>query len=247
MKSTSQLRQEEEQWRNWRYAAQTVGKDENNDDTYLVQRTHDALTVVLIDVATHKTGVTGAEIQSSIAESMRCASPNASPSELIGDTHSVLSHYLAQHNARGVAAIMVLRLLPDGNCLWAHVGDTVLLLWQPVYQSGTSSRLILRNERQRRGNALLQSCGMRRAITPMVEEGCLKLEPGQRLLLASDGVYHDAMTLAAMKSWVDAYSRLSDVLMPSDLVRKIDTEARLTQPQADDRSLIVIERMGELS
>ncbi len=230
----------------WRYSAITRAKADfdglPNDDAWLVHQGPAHLDVVVIDVATHKRRVLGSEIQNAIADTFVAATAHAGPAEIIAAAHFRLTTLLRERDARGVACLLIVRLLADGRCEWAHVGDTVLIRWQ---SAKWWRRSILRplNTRHRRGHGLTQCVGSERKGGPLIEEGCVVATPGERLLLASDGVFHDAITLRAIHQWVDAHHRQRDVLLPRDLAEKIEAEARMTQPDADDTTLIVIERM----
>lgn len=239
----------ENAWLGWRFCAMTSPKSTisddapslQNDDTYLIRCTPDALELWAIDVATRKSGTDGDAIHSVIEQVSRSASTHAAPSEVIAEAHRSLTAYLERRNARGAAALVCVRLGRDGQVLWAHAGDPALIHWRPANIWSSESRMRLLNTRQREGNGLLQCVGMQRAVTPLVEEGAFRLKQNERLFLLTDGVFHDAMQLGKLKRWVDAYDRLGASSLPSDLARKIDTEARMSQPHADDRTLIVVE------
>lgn len=235
-------------WLGWRYAAATHGKDQSpdclpepNDDAWLVRCSPAHLSVAIADVATQKRGITGVEIQTAIIEAFAGSSLNATPAEMISIAHARLAAELARRGARGVSCLMIARLDRDGNCSWAHVGDAVLLLYRPT-TLWRRSRLKMLNTRHRRGHGLTQSVGIASPRGPRIEEGGFKTSTGDQLLLASDGVFHDSMRLPMLKRWLDEHHRQRHLLLPADLVRKIETEARFTQPQPDDSTLVIVER-----
>lgn len=239
----------EDAWLGWRYAAATTAKrndpgigDPFNDDAYLVHHVPDALYLCVVDVATRKSGITGANIQAAIISSFVGASSNASPAEIIAAAHTRLSKDMERRSAKGGACLLIVRAAANGECNWAHVGDGVMLRWKSPRRWFAKSHLELLNTRQRKGQGLLFCVGMRRVPTPLIEEGSFIARPGERLLIASDGIFHDAMETGQLKAWIDAHQRIAPARLTSDLVRKIDVEARLSEPIADDRTLIILER-----
>lgn len=231
----------------WRWAAISRAKEDSrcppgaNDDMWRVRVVSGQLWAAICDVATHKRGISGADIHAIIDTALYGASEYASPTEIIVEAHSLLTAELASRQAAGVACLFLLMLTAQGECRFAHVGDSVALRWQPQ-NWWRRSRLSLVNSRHRRGHGLTQSVGARAPGGPRIEEGVFFARPGERILLATDGVFHDAMTLPRMKSWVDAHERRSDQCLPFDLVRKVEAEARFGQPQADDSTLLLLER-----
>jgi serine/threonine protein phosphatase PrpC len=232
----------------WRYAAISRPKQEHgvepgpNDDHWLTRRGGKShWYAAVIDVATNKVGIDGIDIQSAIQKGFARANANASPAEIVAAAHAAVARELARKRARGVACFMVARLGQNGECLWAHVGDAVILRYQPQTW-WRRSRLRLLNSRHRRGQGLTESVGMTAPRGPRIEEGAFMAAPGERVLLCSDGVHHDEMTLTQIKRWIDAYDRRGDELMASDLAQKIEAEARYTQPHADDTTIVVLER-----
>lgn len=232
-------------WLGWRYAAATHGKDSDcshpNDDAWLVRCAPAHLSIGTLDVATQKRGINGIEIQAAIVEAFAGSSLNASPAEIISAAHARLAAELARRQARGVSCLMIVQLNNDGYCTWAHVGDAALLLYRPI-SLWRRSRLKLLNTRHRLGHGLTQSVGIASPRGPRIEEGGFKTSTGDRLLLATDGVFHDSMRLPMLKRWLDEHHRQRHLLLPADLVRKIETEARFTQPQPDDSTLVIVER-----
>ena len=231
----------------WRYAAITRAKticgerSESNDDLWLIRYGPDHLNVAVIDVASNKRGISGIEVQEILESAFRETSVHASPAEVIALAHAHLAAERARRQAQGVACFMIARLARDGEVLWAHVGDAALCRWRPQTWWRRSG-LGLLNARHRQGQGLTQSVGTRAAAGPRIEEGCFKARPGERLLLASDGVFHDAIGLKVLKRWIDAHHRSRGELLPIDLVRKVESEARFTQLHADDSTLLLVER-----
>lgn len=229
----------------WRYAATTRAKEsqlpEPNDDAWLVRFGQEHLDMALVDVATHKRGITGLQIQEIIGKTFNEMSFHATPSEIIAETHVRLANELSLRQANGVACLLIVRLARNGNCQWAHVGDAVLLRWQAP-NLWRRSKLDLLNTRHRRGQGLTQSVGTQSKNGPCIEEGSFVAGRGDKLLLASDGVFHDAIQLKTIKTWVDTHHQYRELALQSDLVRKVETEARLSQPHPDDSTLILIER-----
>ena len=243
----------EDAWLDWRYAAASTAKSPDsgevvsfNDDASLAHHVTDALYLGVVDVATRKSGITGAEIQAAINSALASASSKASPAEIIGAAHCHLSSELGRRSAQGGACLLIVRATSDGTIQWAHTGDGVVLHWKAPRWWTSASRLELLNTRQRQGHGLVYCVGMRRVPTPLIEEGSLIVRPGDRLLIASDGIFHDAMRLSHLKRWIDAYERNAMAGLTSDLVRKIDVEARLSEPSPDDRTVVVLERSRPL-
>ncbi len=236
----------------WRWAGLSCAKraDEDsqplNDDTWLVRHDHARLDLALVDVATQKRGITGQQLQTTIATAFTEAGTHDSPAEILAAAHHRLLDQLSAAEARGAACLMVVRLAADGSCLWAHAGDAVLIHWQaPSKWRGSRVRLL--NNRHRQGHGLTHGVGIQRPSGVQFEEGMLALDNGDRLLMMSDGVYHDAMTPETIQHWVDAHEQVIDTRLPADLVRKIEAEARFSQPRPDDSTLVVIERRQVVS
>lgn len=236
----------------WRWAGLSCAKraDEDsqpvNDDTWLVRHDHARLDLALVDVATQKRGITGQQMQATIATAFAGAGTHDSPAEILAAAHHRLLDQLSAAEARGAACLMVVRLAADGSCLWAHAGDAVLIHWQ-ARSKWRGSRVRLLNNRHRQGHGLTHGVGIQRPSGVQFEEGMLTLDNGDRLLMMSDGVYHDAMTPETIQHWVDAHEQVIDSRLPADLVRKIEAEARFSQPRADDSTLVVIERRQVVS
>lgn len=236
-------------WLGWRYAATTRAKgyldvtSEPNDDAWRIRRAPEHLSIAVIDVATHKRGISGAEIQAALTQAFDTASSNAMPAEMISMAHASLAAELRIRGAKGVACLLIVRLERDGHCHWANVGDAALLLYRPanLWRRG---KLKLLNTRHRRGHGLTQCVGTAATGGPRVEEGGFPMACGDRLLLASDGILHDAMRLSSLRRWLDAHHRQRNLLLPADLARKIEAEARFSQPTLDDTALVAVERMA---
>ena len=233
--------------RGWRWAGLSCPKSlgdgtvQANDDAWFARSGDTTLDLAVVDVATQKRGITGVAIQEILQQTFQDADRHVSPGEILNDAHGRLLDQLKATHAKGAACLMIVRLDADGHCQWAHAGDAVLAHWQPP-TTFRNSRLHLLNTRHREGHGLTQGVGIQRESGVQFEEGMLTLAEEDRLLMMTDGVFHDAMTIDGIRHWIDAHELSADTCLPCDLVRKIEAEARFTQPRADDSTLVLIER-----
>lgn len=221
-------------------AAGTTRHD--NEDSFIVEDCGDVgMLFGVLDEATQKIGIRSREALSVVVECLGAQGPDLPMASRLAMASDSLNGYLSAISppARaGVCAILA-QVEPKGIVRWAGVGDCSAHVFRADrWWRRSGARRLNVAQRTVRGQ-LTHALGS--AQTPRVEQGWLRLRPGDLLVLSSDGLLHEALDSSEAWAWISGHRANSGASL-CDLARKLVAEGRLAQQRADDVSLVVIER-----